>query len=484
MNQKIDLVEYTFIKNENSTRLPQKKRYSLALFLAVFQAFFIGFFWYYTTNMDYAHYKNGAKSDVPKFYSMFMDVHSMMFIGFGFLMTFLKRYGYSSVGYNFLVAAFVLEWALLVRGWIEHGLFDSATIIISIENLLVADFCAAAVLISFGAVIGKASLTQLVVMASFEVVVQGINEHIGLSFLQAYDVGESIYVHVFGAFFGLAVAKVLHHKEIESKDESSNYHSDLFSMIGTVFLWLYWPSFNSAVASEEGQIRAIVNTYLSISASCITTFLFSILVGRGRLNMVHVQNATLAGGVAIGAIADMAITPASALIIGSFAGIISTLGFQYLTEALKGFKLHDTCGVNNLHGIPGVISGLASVLVAAFACREACGGNRLYVFYPSLIPVVNSSEYVVFGLVGTEFKDGGLGRTALEQGFYQLAALGMTLMTAILSGALTGVIMRLPLFEQVRDSEEMFDDEPNWIVPEGFSLELKGVKGIELNETA
>lgn len=58
----------------------------------------------------------------------------MMFIGFGFLMTFLKRYGYSSVGYNFLVAAFVLEWALLVRGWIENGIFNSGTLIISIEK--------------------------------------------------------------------------------------------------------------------------------------------------------------------------------------------------------------------------------------------------------------------------------------------------------------------------------------------------------------
>lgn len=38
-------------------------------------------------------------------------------------------------------------------------------------------------LISFGAVIGKASLIQLVVMAIFEVVVQGINEHIGLHYL-------------------------------------------------------------------------------------------------------------------------------------------------------------------------------------------------------------------------------------------------------------------------------------------------------------
>lgn len=48
-----------------------------------------------------------------------MDVHSMMFVGFGFLMTFLKRHGYGSVGYNFLIAAIVLEWAILLHGWIE-----------------------------------------------------------------------------------------------------------------------------------------------------------------------------------------------------------------------------------------------------------------------------------------------------------------------------------------------------------------------------
>jgi ammonium transporter Rh len=44
----------------------------------------------------------------------------MMFVGFGFLMTFLKRYGYSSIAYNFLVAAFVLEWALIVRGFFNN----------------------------------------------------------------------------------------------------------------------------------------------------------------------------------------------------------------------------------------------------------------------------------------------------------------------------------------------------------------------------
>jgi ammonium transporter Rh len=48
--------------------------------------------------------------------------------------------------------------------------------------------------------------------------------------------------------------------------------------------------------------------------------------------------------VAIGAVADMAIEPFSAVIIGSFAGILSTLGFQYLTKFLnEKLKLHDTC---------------------------------------------------------------------------------------------------------------------------------------------
>lgn len=88
-------------------------------------------------------------------------------------------------------------------------------------------------------------------------------------------------------------------------------------------------------------------------------------------------------------------------------------------------------------------------------------------------------------MASTEFKDGGLGRTAMEQGLYQLAALGMTLGVSIISGVITGFIMKIPLFEQIRDSEDMFDDEPNWFVPEGFSLELKGVRGtVDQNETA
>ena len=49
-----------------------------------------------------------------------------------------------------------------------------------------------------------------------------------------------------------------------------------------------------------------------------------------RFNVVDVQNAVLAGGVAVGAVADLAIQPYGALLAGALAGIISTAGYQII----------------------------------------------------------------------------------------------------------------------------------------------------------
>jgi hypothetical protein len=47
----------------------------------------------------------------------------MVFVGFGFLMVFLQRYGFSSVGFTFLVASLTLQWATLLQGFLHsfHG---------------------------------------------------------------------------------------------------------------------------------------------------------------------------------------------------------------------------------------------------------------------------------------------------------------------------------------------------------------------------
>lgn len=56
--------------------------------------------------------------------------------------------------------------------------------------------------------------------------------------MKATDVGESVYVHTFGAYFGLAVSRVLFHKHVHEAEhkETSVYHSDLFSMIGAYLI--------------------------------------------------------------------------------------------------------------------------------------------------------------------------------------------------------------------------------------------------------
>ena len=43
----------------------------------------------------------------------------MIFIGFGFLMTFMRRYGYGSIGFNMLLACFAIQWSTITQ-----GLFD------------------------------------------------------------------------------------------------------------------------------------------------------------------------------------------------------------------------------------------------------------------------------------------------------------------------------------------------------------------------
>lgn len=53
---------------------------------------------------------------LPFISAVFQDVHVMIFIGFGFLMTFLKRYGFGSIGFNFLIAAFVIQWYTITAG--------------------------------------------------------------------------------------------------------------------------------------------------------------------------------------------------------------------------------------------------------------------------------------------------------------------------------------------------------------------------------
>ena len=208
-------------------------------------------------------------------------------------------------------------------------------------------------------------------------------------------------------------------------------------MVGTLFLFAFWPSFNGALGSGTTMQRAIINTYLSIACSVIASIVVSKLVHGGKLNMEIVLNASLAGGVAVGSAADIIITPAGSMIAGFIVGCISAFGFAYLSAFVKKhLNLHDSCGVLNLHGIPGVIGALISAIVASRA-----GIN----FQDNL-----SVEYPLQSM-----------RTPYVQAGYQLAGLAVTLGIAISSGLITGFITSREWFQPI-PVDAIFDDKHHW----------------------
>ena len=60
----------------------------------------------------------------------------------------------------------------------------------------------------------------------------------------------------------------------------------------------------------------------------------------------------------------MIVQPVGALIIGFLAGLLSTTGYAYIKPILASkINLHDTCGVNNLHGMPAIFAAIVSVII-------------------------------------------------------------------------------------------------------------------------
>lgn len=58
------------------------------------------------------------------YYPMYQDVNVMMLIGFGFLMTFIKNYMWSTLAYTFFLNAMIVQLYLLFQPF-WHTVFHS-----------------------------------------------------------------------------------------------------------------------------------------------------------------------------------------------------------------------------------------------------------------------------------------------------------------------------------------------------------------------
>lgn len=74
----------------------------------------------------------------------------------------------------------------------------------------------------------------------------------------------------------------------KSRRSQCDVTNDFCHFTGTLFLWMFWPSFNSAITDHgDGQHRAAINTYLALASSVLTAVAISSLTQKkGKLDMV------------------------------------------------------------------------------------------------------------------------------------------------------------------------------------------------------
>ena len=294
-------------------------------------------------------------------YNRAIHIMAMLLIGFGFLMVFVKKYGRSAITATFLLVSVSLPMYLAIK---SMGIFESQG---EIEQFILAEFGAASLLIAAGAVLGRIKMYQYMIMGLLFIPFYIFNELVVIEdhfhFIGTIaDTGGSIVIHAFGAIFGISAAISLSTLKQRETPIEADATSDRYSLLGSMVLWVFWPSFCGALVPPEAIPFAVVNVFIALSGSTIATYIASVSI-RGKINAADIANAALAGGVAIGSTFDHA-THLEAMIIGLVAGAISTTGFAIFQAKQEKFhKIIDTCGVSNLHGIPGIFGGLAAIVV-------------------------------------------------------------------------------------------------------------------------
>lgn len=363
-------------------------------------------------------------------------------------MTFVKHYGWSSLGYTFLLAGVGIQYYILWEGFWKMVFGHHAAghhIEVGLQIIIQALFSVGSCLISTGAVLGKTHPLDLVLMMMIEMIPYTLVEILIFEVLHLQDAGGSMNIHLFGAYFGLAVSTVIgkRHSYGENLPIVTRI-SGMFAMIGTIFLWMFWPSFNSAIVDAaypyERQL-AIINTFFAMASSVVSTFAASTFL-RGKFGIDDILNASLAGGVMIGSSCNLITNPTGAIAVGIFAGTLSTVGFAKLSALLTKIGVYDTCGVHNLHGMPGLFGGIFSAIFLA---------------------AYSSGTSTIIGTVSWNTGDW------FRKGAMQLAGIAIALGISVASGIVTGLFL---LLVYRMEESDFFNDAHLWEIEEEHHNEV------------
>jgi ammonium transporter Rh len=325
-------------------------------------------------------------------------------------------------------------------------------------NLIQATFCATSMVVALGAVLGKIGFYagELLFFVLVGTMMWCLNYFINVMALKAVDPGGAMTVHLFGAMYGVGATfflssywdkgKDMDLRSDKHHDLTSNYTSDVMALIGTIFLWVTFPSWNGALAPDTTQHRVVINTFLGIASSCVVGFVLSRVFRRKAFDMRDIQTVTYVGGIALGSAHSLIITPAAALLIGGIAAstamVFDVFVVPYLESraSTKSPRIYDTRHVLSFHGVPGFIGGVASIIAVVMNGANQYG--------------VNTEDYI--------FR-----REVPRQAGFQTACLFISIGIGFVSGLVVGMILNLVNKSANRDNPP-FSDENHFLIPLDF----------------
>ena len=126
---------------------------------------------------------------------------------------------------------------------------------------------------------------------------------------------------------------------------------------------------------------------------------------RKKIAIADISNASLAGGVSIGATCNL-VSPLAAFGIGLLAGALCVIGYTVIQPKLQEkLKVVDTCGVHNLHGMPGLLGGLIAVFVVPSAAKAQISGILFTVVFALICGVIGGFIIKLTGTKKTPYDD-------------------------------------------------------------------------------
>lgn len=271
---------------------------------------------------------------------------------------YLKAWGLSAIGLSFFQVALGTQWALLILGWTQQSKLELA---LDLKDFTQAVAACLVPLISFGALAGKVSPLQTLVMTLVEILFYALNKvYFMTSYLEVHD-NYCMTICVFASYFGLAASLVYGpaHEMVAMHGATTSYHMELLAFLGNLILWVNWPGFigtNLPMGSAPQRV-AMMNAVLALLGSSVVAFALTTMPTKRLYTSLGL--ASLAGGVAISAVADFKVRPGGAVLIGAVAAGLSCLCFKGLFGNTVAF---DTFNIAAVFGVPGVFGGLVSVI--------------------------------------------------------------------------------------------------------------------------